>query len=154
MAPPRPCGPLCKARARWSVNLGPFNAAVLLGTAGLCLIFYELNRPGRILPGASGLLLLLLSVAAVVRVGVQAWAALVLLLCAVLQLANVWRTLPVFVLVATIALTAISLRCLAAPTAAQAVSTSIAVLCGGTVGSLSAWLGRIAFRARRAKALD
>ena len=43
------------------------NHAIVIATFGLCLIFLEFNRPGRILPGASGLALLLLATASMLH---------------------------------------------------------------------------------------
>ena len=134
------------------------DGAVMLATLGLALIFFELNRPGRILPGAAGLLLTLLASSAVGRFGVRSWAVLLLVCCAATLLANLWRRLPLLCLVACTCVLGVGLRFLVASGSpagsSRQVSTPVAVLCGGLLGTASATLTRVAYRARRSKALD
>ncbi len=128
--------------------------AVILASVGICLIFVEFNRPGRILPGAAGLLLVLFAVAALLRTGVQPWAAALLLCSAIVFLINFWRALPIWSLVLVTLLTMGALRFLVPSGHGSGVQTPVAVLCGGLLGSISAVLTRVAYRARRSKALD
>ena len=128
--------------------------AVLLATLGTCLIFLEFNRPGRILPGASGLLLVLLSAGSLLRVGVRPWAAALVLLSAAVLAGNAWRPVPISLLGLAAAGGMVGLRFLPAAAHAQDVSTTTALFCGAILGLLSTALTRVAYRARRAKALD
>ncbi len=130
------------------------NHAVLLATVGTCLIFAEFNRPGRVLPAAAGLLLVLFAVAALLRTGLQPWAAALLLCSAAVFLLNLWRALPPWSLVLVTLLTMGALRFLVPSGHGSGVQTPVAVLCGGLLGGISAVLTRVAYRARRAKALD
>lgn len=128
--------------------------AVVLATAGLSLIFVELNRPGRILAGTLGLLLLLLAAADLAQMPLRAvaLAAIILLVC--FFLLNLYRALPGGLL-GCMALGVIpALRYLVRPVGNTFVHTVPAILCGGGLGLASAVLTRIAFRARRAKALN
>lgn len=134
------------------VSLTP-DVAVVLGTLGLCLGFVECNRPGRILPGALGLTLTLFALASLVRDGPRAWAVLLLLGAALTLLANVWRRLPWWSLIAATVGAIAGLRFLIRPEI-PGVRSAVAVVCGGVLGSLSALLSRIAYRARRLKAVD
>ena len=128
--------------------------AVVVATAGMCLIFLELNRPGRILPGAVGLLLTLFGVAALLKSGVEPWAGLLVLGGCGIFLLNLWRHLPLWLLAATLILAIASLRWLLPFGSPAHIHTPVAILCGGLLGALSATLTRIAYRARRSKALD
>ena len=130
------------------------NAAVVIGTLGCALIFWEFNRPGRIIPAASGLLLLLLATAGLIAAGVQLWAFALLVLGATGLLFNAWLQLPVALLVMAVA-TLITGLCFLLPRAAPVpIHLFVALSCGSVLGLLSASLTRIAYRARRAKALD
>ena len=132
----------------------PTNAAVLLATASLCLIALELNRPGLILPGALGLLLLLLAAAALLSRPLRLWAAGMLVLAVGGFALNLWKRLPAPVLALLIAAVPLGLRFLVRPPRAGGVHPAIAALCGLTLGLLGASLSRIAFRARRLKAVN
>jgi membrane-bound serine protease (ClpP class) len=138
---------------RWISNLSP-DAAVLVGTLGLLLIFIELNRPGRILPGALGLLTLLLAAGSLAQHALQPWACVLVLVAAGTLLLNWRRVLGVPALAfASLALIA-GLRFLLVPSGVAHIHTLTAVLSGGGLGTLGSFLTRIAFRARRAKAID
>ena len=132
----------------------PPDLAVALACEGVCLIFVELNRPGRILPGALGLLLTLFGAASLLHHGVRPWAALVFLLCCLTLLLNWWRSLPALVLACASLLGIVSLRFLLPPGSPVRIHTPVAILCAGLLGLLGAVLTRVACRARRAKALD
>jgi membrane-bound ClpP family serine protease len=128
------------------------DSALLTATAGVCLIYLELNRPGLILPGSLGLLLTLLATAALLHHALTLWA-LVLLAASVLVLTlNLYRFLPLWLLLAAIVALTTSLRFLVAPAEAP-IHTIPALISGVLVGVLSATLSRIALRARRAKAI-
>lgn len=118
------------------------------------LLFIECNRPGRILPGACGILLVLLAAAHLLHMGLNPWAAASLLGCAAILLLNVWRALPPWLLVLITLGGIFGAAHLIRPTQAQRVTWPVAIACAGLIGVLSAVLTRIAYRARRAKALD
>ena len=128
--------------------------AVGLACLGVLLIFVELNRPGRILPGAGGLLLLLFSTAALFRDAIRPSAVVLLLCCCAAFLLNWWRPVPFALLLLSTILAIVSLRLLLPPGIHGQIQTPVAIVCGGTLGSLSALLTCIARRARRSKALD
>ena len=128
--------------------------AVVIAALGVCLVFVELNRPGRILPGALGLLLTLLAAGNLLAGGVRPWAAFLLLGCAALGLLNVWRRLPLALLLPSGLASMVGLRFLELPGCDPHVHTAVAVLCGGVLATLSTSLARVAYRARCAKALD
>ena len=128
-------------------SLSP-DAAVILVTFGLGLLFLECNRPGSILPGAAGLLGVLLAVAALRPYPLQLWAMTLLLGSFALLAVPLWQELPRLVPgAATLALIA-ALRGLVWH---PRVSWITAVLCGALLGTASTFLADIARRARRAK---
>ncbi len=128
------------------------NQAIVLGTLGICLGFVEFNRPGRILPGAVGLLLLLLACARLAAAGLRPTALLLLAAAVLVLLGNLLRSLPAWLLILAIAAIVTGLHRL--PANGAAVPFRVALPCGTVLGALAAALSRIAFRARRAKALD
>jgi membrane-bound serine protease (ClpP class) len=141
-------------------SLSP-DAAVGLGTLGVCLGLVEFNRPGRVLPGAVGLLLLLLASASLAAMpGGQPGTALrpvsvLSLMAAGATLArNAWRPIPWPILIGASLILVASLRWLLRSTCPHPIHADVAVPCGLLVAALSIFLTRIAFRARRAKALD
>lgn len=130
------------------------DAAVLLLTVGVALIYYELNRPGSILPGAVGLLTVLLSVAAVGQHGVNMVAVALILSGVALLTLSLLRPTPMLLsLAATVALIA-GLRWLPKYSCCTAVHTGVAVGCGVALGAGTSVLTRIARRARVNKGLD
>ena len=136
----------------WMADLGP-NGAVLLATAGLLLIFLELNRPGLVLPGAVGLLAILLAAAAISRYPLQGWALTLLALAFATLLCNVWLKLPLWLLSLCAIAMVVALHFLLQTNAASEVTWSVATLSGLVVGVLGSFLSRVALRARRAKAV-
>ena len=128
--------------------------ALVTATAGICLIFLELNRPGIILPGALGLLLLLLGAACLWQHAVQPYALLALSIATAALASNLHRVLSPWLLgVSTLGLM-LAFQFLLTPSAgARPIHTATAIGCGGLLGGLAGVLSRIAFRARRAKAI-
>lgn len=134
-------------------SLSP-DAAVILGTLGICLGLFEFNRPGRILPGSLGLLLLLFACASLSAHAIRASAALLVFAAFAVLVLNAWRRIPAWALApATLALIA-GLKFLVPNRASVSVHTLTALVCGALLGSLTAVLTRIAYRARRSKALN
>lgn len=130
------------------------DGCVLLGTLGLCLIFFELNRPGRIIPGALGLLLVLFCVSVASRWQLQWWAIALLGLAFLLLLSNLWWRLALWPLAMAVLSLGFGFRFLLRPSAAGEVHLTTAVVCSLLLGVLGAFLSRMALRARRAKAVD
>ncbi len=130
------------------------NLAVCAATLGILLIFVEFNRPGSILPAASGLLLTLLASAGLLRFGVQLGPALLLIASAAVLAFNAWRRLSTTLLVAITPAIIAGLRFLVPHARISAVSWPVATLCGLALSLVSTLLTRVAYRARRAKALD
>ena len=130
------------ATATWG-----FSASMVLATAGILLLYLECNRPGRVLPGAAGLLLLLLAAYSLSLLPLRPASLLLvvagfLTLAAPLRLEATWRPL--------LAGTALLILGFATLSASEAVSAT-AGICGLVLGPVTAWLTIIAGRARRAK---
>lgn len=130
------------------------DGAVVLASLGLLLIFVELNRPGRILPASFGLLLLLLASGALFRFGLQTRSVLLLLAASGMALINLYRRLPLSLMLVSTAGWVFALRFAVRPRGSVFVHTPVALACGASLGILSAVLSRFAYRARRAKALN
>lgn len=129
------------------------DAAIGLATIGLLFLFLEFNRPGRIYAAALGLLLLLFAVAALSARDVRLAAVLGLGLVVGCFLLNLYRELPLPLLALVTVAGVAALRFLVRSTASP-VHLPPAVVCGSILGITSAGLTRIAYRARRAKALN
>lgn len=131
-------------------HLSP-DAALLLLTLGLLLIYVELNRPGWILPGAVGLLLSLLSIPSLARFDLQPAAVLLVGTATALLALNLVR--PVHTLAAAAATLALVLgfaRLIHGPGDAR-VHVVTAILCGLILGVGTSVLTAIARRARTNK---
>ena len=92
------------------------NAALVLLTAGVALIYWELNRPGTILPGALGLLFALLAVASMAARGVAAGGVVLVVIAASLLLVDLLRPTPILVAVAATLALIFGFRGLLTPT--------------------------------------
>lgn len=130
------------------------DAAILLATVGILLIYVELNRPGLIFPGAVGLLLALLAIAALLPQHFNP-IALVLITCAIILLGvDLLRPTPRFVPLLTAALLSLGLFFLQKYPTTQPVHLPVAVSCGLILGAGTSLLTRVARRARANKGLD
>ncbi len=136
-----------------AMHVGP-NGAVCLFALGTGLIFLEFNRPGRIVPGACGLLLVLLAGHRLAGFPLRGWAVAAALVAAGGLLTNAWRPLPLPVLGMLAAGLGVAVRSLVRPGFAGDIAGATAMVCGGGVGVLAAGLTQIARRARRLKAID
>ncbi len=135
---------------RTLTHLSP-DAALLLFTGGLLLIYLELNRPGWIIPGAAGLLLTLLSVASLLRFPVRIPAVILLLTAsAVFALNLLRRTHALIAALATFALTLSFLYLVPGPVALR-IHPATAISCGLVLGAATSLLTAIARRARTSK---
>lgn len=147
-----PSSPTHSASLQLLHRLSP-DQAVTLGTVGALLIFFEFNRPGRVYAGSVGLLFALFAVAAILRMEFRVVPVACLCLIMAMYLLNLYRPVPVALLAACTGGGIVALRCLIRPGAGSSVHTVVAVLCGGVLGVAATMLTRIAYRARRAKAL-
>jgi membrane-bound serine protease (ClpP class) len=123
--------------------------ALLLLTLGVFLIYVELNRPGWIVPGAAGLLAVLLALATFLRLTLNPIAVVLCCTAIALLLAGLRRTLSLPV--AAAATTALTLGLAQLHRSLHLV---IAVPCGLLLGLGTSYLTRIARRARTNKGLD
>jgi hypothetical protein len=110
--------------------------AILLLCVGVLLLYVELNRPGWIIPGAAGVLALLLAIASLAHNGVQMLAVLMCMMAAMMF--------------AAATLTLVLGLCWLTPDA----HARVAVPCGIMLGVGTSLLTRIAHRARVNKGLD
>jgi membrane-bound serine protease (ClpP class) len=123
--------------------------AILLLTLGVALIYVELNRPGWILPGALGLLAVLLAGASLLRSGIDPVAASLCASATAILVCSARKTFPVVALVAaTLSLMLGLLRL------TPQVHMAVALPCGLLLGTGTSLLTRIARRARTNKGLD
>lgn len=130
------------------------DAALVLVTLGVLLIYVELNRPGWIVSGSAGLLCVLLGVAALARWELNPAAVGLVAIAIALLLLDLARRLQVTVsLAATLALVLGFAHLVLAPAAGR-IHTATAVGCGLTLGAGTSILTRIARRARTNKGLD
>ena len=137
----------------WVAKVGP-DGVVWLMTFGVGLIFVELNRPGRVIPGTCGLLLVLLMGHRLAEFPLQGWAVTAAVVLALGLLTNAWRPLPLPVLGVLALGLGIAVRLLVRPGLEGEVDSATAIVCGGGIGVLAAGLTQIARRARRLKAID
>jgi membrane-bound serine protease (ClpP class) len=123
------------------------DGAVLLLTAGVGLIYYELNRPGTIVAGAVGLLGVLFSVAVLVERGLTPLSVGLILAGTLLLAVDLVRPMPVAT--AILATTALVFGLWKLP-----AHLPVAAGCGVLLGAGTPVLTRIARRARTNKGLD
>ena len=132
----------------------PADAAVVLLTLGLLLVYVELNRPGWIVAGALGLLASLFAIASLGHLDLNLAAILMVMTAVVLLALELVRRTPwVVPLAATLALV-LGLDHLVAGPGGMRVQAGTAVGCGVVVGAGTSILTRIARRARTNKGLD
>jgi len=136
-----------------SVHFSP-DAAVLCLTLGLLLVYLELNRPGSIVPGAIGLLIVLLAIAGILPLHPQAIGVALLAGAAGLLLLGLVRQTPLLVAVtATFALVFGFLNLLKGGDRPH-VHALTATGCGLVLGVGTSLLTHLARRARANKGLD
>ena len=133
-------------------HLGP-DAALLVLTLGVLLIYVELNRPGWVVAGAVGLTATLFAVASLGRLGVNPGAvALVGTAVVLLGMGLRRRTLVVVDVGATLGLVLGFAKLVRGP--GVGINAGMAVGCGLVLGGSTSILTRIARRARANKELD
>ncbi len=131
---------------RWLLHPGS-SATIVLLTVGVLLAYVEFNRPGWIVPGATGLLLCLLAAAAILKSHPQPFALALLVAgggCLLVSLC--YRNYALAGWLAAAAWIMAFCRLGANPV--------VAVACGLALGLSSSYLARIARRARANKGLD
>ena len=130
------------------------DAAILILTAGIALIAFELNRPGSILPGALGLLLALLAAASLAQRHPRPEPVLQFLVSMALLLLQARRPLLWILPASATILLILSMSTLLPPTAKPGISPWVALVCGLLLGAGITVLTRIAQRAQQNKGLD
>lgn len=127
----------------------PIDALPVVFTVGLLLIYVEMNRPGRVIPGAVGLLLALLACARVLAAHPRPAALVLVATAAALLMVDLVRTTHGFVAVAATLALVLGFRELVSPP----VGWMVCILCGVGLGGMTAALTRAARRARSNKAI-
>ena len=127
------------------------DVALLVLTVGFLLIYVELNRPGRVVPGAVGLTGVLFGVASLARAGVNPGAVVLVGTAVVLLGLGLRRGTPVVVdVAATLGLVLGFLHLVRD----AGIRPGVAAGCGIFLGGSTSILTRIARRARANKGLD
>lgn len=133
----------------WLVNP---NIALLFLVGGALLIYLEFNTPGTIVPGAIGTLMVLLAVFALNLLPIRYTAVMLLIAAMVLLLLEAKVGGHGALAIAGIAcLTFGTLTLIAAPIPELAVNPWVALALSISFGAITAFLVRLAVRARRAK---
>jgi membrane-bound serine protease (ClpP class) len=133
----------------WLVNP---NVALLLLVGGALLVYLEFNTPGTIVPGALGTLMVLLAVFALNLLPIRYTAVLLLLAGIVLLVLEAKFGGHGALAIAGIAcLTLGMLTLIAAPVPELAVNPWIAIAVSTAFGGITAFLVRLAVKARRMK---
>jgi membrane-bound ClpP family serine protease len=130
------------------LNLMTADDAVLLLTAGIGLVYLELNRPGRVVPGALGLLATLLALAVLCRDGSSTEGILLILAGATVLAADLVRPTPILFAIAATAALCVGLRGVTAHGLRSPVSWPVSMGCGLLLGAGTSVLTRLARRAR------
>ena len=134
----------------WLVNP---NIALLLLVGGALLIYVEFNTPGTIVPGALGTLMFLLGIFALDLLPIRFTAVLLLLAAFVLMLLEAkFGGHGVLAVTGIVCLAFGMLTLVAAPIPEMRVNPWVAAGAAVGFGSITAFLVRIAMRARRQKA--
>jgi membrane-bound serine protease (ClpP class) len=133
----------------WLVNP---NIALLLLVGGALLIYLEFNTPGTIVPGALGTLMVLLAVFALNLLPIRYTAVLLLVAAiALLVLEAKFGGHGALAIAGVVCLTLGMLTLIAAPVPELAVNPWVAVAVSTAFGGITAFLVRLAVRARRMK---
>jgi len=129
----------------WLANA---DVAVWCVLFGVLLIYAEFNRPGTVLLGAAGALLVMLGCYGLSRLPVQGLGVVVLAAGMLCLGAEIWlRSRGVAGTIGTLAILFGLEQLIRAP----GVHLVTAVLGGGLFAGVTLWLGSVAMRARRAK---
>ena len=134
-------------------HLSP-NAAIFVLTLGIALIYFELNRPGSILPGVFGLLAALLSIASISQRHPNPIGIFLVLSAVSLLLVDLLRPTHILVAVAATVALILGFRALLVPSCCPSIGFPVCFGCGLLLGGGTSYLTRIARRARVNKGLD
>jgi membrane-bound serine protease (ClpP class) len=128
------------------------NIALLLLVGGALLIYLEFNTPGTIVPGALGTLMVLLAIFALDLLPIR-YTALMLLVAAAVLMALEAKIggHGALAIAGIVCLTLGTLTLVAAPIPEMAVNPWIALAVSTAFGAITAFLVRLAVRARRLK---
>jgi membrane-bound serine protease (ClpP class) len=130
------------------------NVALLLLVGGALLIYLEFNTPGTIVPGALGTLMVLLAVFAFDLLPIRYTAVMLLVAAAILIVLEAkFGGHGALAIAGIVCLTLGTLTLVAAPIPEMAVNPWIALSVSTAFGAITAFLVRLAVRARRLKSL-
>jgi len=130
------------------------NIALLFLVGGALLIYLEFNSPGTIVPGALGTLMVLLAIFGLNLLPIRYTAVLLLAAGLILMLLEAkFGGHGVLAIAGVLCLTFGTLTLVAAPVPEMGVSPWVAIAVGVGFGGISAFLVRLAVRARRRKSL-
>jgi len=133
----------------WLVNP---NVALLLLVGGALLIYLEFNTPGTIVPGALGTLMLLLAIFALNLLPIRYTAVLLLLAAVVLLVLEAkFGGHGALAIAGIVCLTLGTLTLVAAPIPELRVNPWVAISVSVAFGGITAFLVRLAVKARRLK---
>ncbi len=133
----------------WLVNP---NIALLLLVGGALLIYLEFNTPGTIVPGALGTLMVLLAIFALDLLPIRYTAVMLLVAAMVLLMLEAkFGGHGALAIAGIVCLTLGTLTLVAAPIPEMAVNPWIALALSTAFGAITAFLVRLAVRARRLK---
>jgi membrane-bound serine protease (ClpP class) len=134
----------------WLINP---NIALLLLVGGALLIYLEFNTPGTIVPGALGTLMVLLAIFALNLLPIRYTAVMLLIAAMVLLLLEAkFGGHGALAIAGIVCLTFGMLTLIAAPIPELAVNPWVAIGLSAAFGGITAFLVRLAMRARRMKA--
>ena len=127
--------------------------ALLLLVGGALLIYLEFNTPGTIVPGALGTLMVLLSIFALNLLPIRYTAVMLLFAAAVLLVLEAkFGGHGALAIAGIVCLTLGTLTLVAAPIPELAVKPWVAIALSTAFGGITAFLVRLAVKARRLKA--
>src|ERR1019366_956215 len=133
----------------WLVNP---NIALLFLVGGALLIYLEFNVPGTIVPGALGTLMVLLAIFALGLLPIRFTSVLLLVAALVLLLLEAkFGGHGALAIAGIVCLTFGTLTMVAAPVQEMAISPLVAIAVSLAFGGITAFLVRLAVRARRMK---
>ena len=134
----------------WLVNP---NIALLLLVGGALLIYLEFSTPGTIVPGALGTLMVLLAIFALNLLPIRYTAVLLLIAAVVLLMLEAkFGGHGALAIAGIVCLTLGTLTLVAAPIPELAVNPWVAIAVSTAFGGITAFLVRLAVKARRVKA--
>jgi membrane-bound serine protease (ClpP class) len=134
----------------WLINP---NIALLLLIGGALLIYLEFNTPGTIVPGALGTLMVLMAIFALNLLPIRYTAVLLLLAAVVLLVLEAkFGGHGALAIAGIVCLTLGTLTLVAAPIPELAVKPWVAISVSVAFGGITAFLVRLAVKARRLKA--